>query len=171
MGEQLSPVQCGPISNSINIPGNAIQVGDCRIGGVVNVTGSTRQRGLCISSSVQCGWPENTVQPGHSVGISIPSSTTQHIYLHFRIQGRTEFQHCWTGGSDRYDHRIECHMRHCSWLVGCFVPLGTDRFNSRAWPKQNTHLHWGVSSILFYSTQFGYYMAGLVLCASTQQSM
>lgn len=78
-----------------------------------------RGGGLCISSSVQCGWPENTVQPGHSVGISIPSSTTQHIYLHFRIQGRTEFQHCWTGGSDRYDHRIECHMRHCSWLVGC----------------------------------------------------
>lgn len=72
-----------------------------------------------IISAVQCGWPENTVQPGHSVGISIPSSTTQHIYLHFRIQGRTEFQHCWTGGSDRYDHRIECHMRHCSWLVGC----------------------------------------------------
>lgn len=118
MGEQLSPMFSAAPSatalTSLETPSRLVVV-ESEV--LLTLLGQP-DRGGCAYHH-QCSAGDRKTQPGHSVGISIPSSTTQHIYLHFRIQGRTEFQHCWTGGSDRYDHRIECHMRHCSWLVGC----------------------------------------------------
>lgn len=106
MGEQLSPVQCGPISNSINIPGNAIQVGGCRIGGVVNVTGSTRQRGGCAYHH-QCSAGDRKTQFNlvtRSVSLFLPRQHNISIYI---LEYRDELNSSTVGQVDPTDTTTE----------------------------------------------------------------